>query len=597
MGIQVSNYSPVHPLVQKKNSPAQSPIKSQYSTANNKQVISYKGSQALMAALSPSFKGVQKDYEVQAKQIFVPSLFDVKENFELEKDNKLNEGGLLVEKKSVEGKKQVAVKDASENEIFVGVKDTAGAKAPKAAYKQGKFKPTVEIVDKELGIKVRMLAGSRIEGNDFRYVMPGSVQIPGKKSSNISFSGHGQVFISTYNLEPRTRDSVKEFRKDKLYNQAIKGDYANIVEKNEPTVVIPAGGFGERFFNLTEEAENKPSYILPTKRSYRVMGNALGLASSAGVLNGDHDVVKYLSQAHNLKGRGALYVNKYSADAGAIAEGIGAKKAIPVNKDMMILNADIFTNADITRAYHALKTLPHAAVVIPYYPVNPERAKSFGLLGIKQDDEGNLKIDTFVEKPKYTSVEPQADKFKSEEDYEKAMDDYRMAQMAKLPGDDGVFLANPGIYLLSPEAVEIVGKHSGESVGLGKDLMPEIVNLCREGKLKDKDGNPMKVYTVPLESKGGKPAFWDDIGSAEAYLKLIKDVAHETEQKGTSSDNKYYGVPKFVLEDFKKNTDLETGIVCDSPKSKAALEKFKEKYGINNIEGNIYVTDEQPVAA
>ena len=54
------------------------------------------------------------------------------------------------------------------------------------------------------------------------------------------------------------------------------------------------------------------------------------------------------------------------------------------------MNADIFTNADISRAYHALKTLPQAALIIPYYPVNPQRAKSFGLLGTQQDKDGNL---------------------------------------------------------------------------------------------------------------------------------------------------------------------------------------------------------------
>ncbi len=36
----------------------------------------------------------------------------------------------------------------------------------------------------------------------------------------------------------------------------------------------------------------------------------------------------------------------------------------------------------------------------------------------------------------------------------------------------------------------------------------------------------MKVYTVPLESKGGRPAVWDDVGSAEAYVSRIRDVAH-----------------------------------------------------------------------
>ncbi|MBQ8476177.1 hypothetical protein IJ531_03845, partial [bacterium] len=86
------------------------------------------------------------------------------------------------------------------------------------------------------------------------------------------------------------------------------------------------------------------------------------------------------------------------------------------------------------------------------------------------------------------------------------------------------------------------------------------------------------------------PAVWDDIGTAEAYLRLIKDVAHETYVHGTTTDNKYYGVPEFVLNDFEKNVDLETGIVYGSPKSKQAFNQFCEKYQVSDAEGNIFVT-------
>ncbi len=125
--------------------------------------------------------------------------------------------------------------------------------------------------------------------------------------------------------------------------------------------------------------------------------------------------------------------------------------------------------------------------------------------------------------------------------------------------------------------------------GLGGNVMPKIVQLVNEGKLLDEKGNKMKVYTVPLEAKGGKPAVWDDIGTAEAYLKLIKDVANEVRLHGTTPDNKYYGVPEFVLKDFANNTDLDSGIVYDSKEAKEALWAFADKYGVHSVRGNIFV--------
>ena len=125
----------------------------------------------------------------------------------------------------------------------------------------------------------------------------------------------------------------------------------------------------------------------------------------AGIINADEtDDVKYLSQAHEIEEGGDVkYVSKYKTDGGAIAEGL-SRDIIDNTKPAVILNADIFSNADITRTFHALETLPNAALVIPYYPVNSERAKSFGLLGVGKDDNGNLQIKEFLEKPKYTTA-------------------------------------------------------------------------------------------------------------------------------------------------------------------------------------------------
>ncbi len=297
---------------------------------------------------------------------------------------------------------------------------------------------------------------------------------------------------------------------------------------------------------------------------------------------------------------------------GAIAEAL-AQKAVDNSKDTIILNADIFTNADITRAYHVLKTLPQAALVIPYYPVNPQRAKSFGLLGTQKDKDGNLLLKEFVEKPKYTdSAPPKPDRanFKTDKEFEdykhnypKLVANYEKTQTAR--DEDGAFLANQGMYILSKEASDVLknmkvlfdgetfqnGKTGEKRLGLGADIMPKIVDLCNKGLLRNDKGEVMKAYTVLLQRPDGQNAYWDDIGSAEAFLKMVKDVATETQKLGTGKKNKFYGVPSFVLEDFSKNTDLKTGVVYQSDSARGNFNNFANKVDLKEMNGNIYVVD------
>lgn len=539
---------------------------------------------------------------IGSKEIRIPNLLDVNETIDLplkempRGTEHLNAAGLNVVKTVEDGLDVYRITNDKGNPIFVGRVDRSKDNLPVVTYKQGKFMPEITVKDPSLdGKAVKMLAGSRVKGEGFDFKMVGDYEpTPNEGKKNVSFKG--RTVITTLNKEPRTLNAVDSYMKSGLQAEAVEGDYADAVREDDPTVIIPAGGFGERFYNITREFENKPSGKLPTNDNYRIIATALNLAASAGILSGDKtDSVKYLSQAHDIPNGGdTRFVDKYKTDGGAIAEGL-KRDIIRNDKPAIILNADIFTNADISRTYNALKTLPNAALVIPYYPVNPERAKSFGLLGVEQDDKGNLQIKEFLEKPKYTSDAPVPTDFIEPGSYDKAMDEFKKVQTAQNPSDENSYLANPGFYFLSPQALKVLtakGILDPAKTGLGAHVMPEIVKLANEGKLLDEEGNQMKVYTVPLETKGGKPAVWDDIGTAEAYLKLIKDVANEVRLHGNTTENKYYGVPEFVMNDFAKNTDLETGIVYDSEKARESFSEFCEKYDVEFAEGNIFVASQ-----
>ena len=541
-----------------------------------------------------------KNGKTSGVEIRIPDLFGTKENIDLtyskmpEKTEHLNAKGLHVAN-SLDRRGRVVrtITNDKGDVIFVGKMDKSKAKSISVVYKQGKFMPEITVKDSSsLGKKsIKMLAGSQLTGSGFDFRMPGKYEpIPGGEVKSVSFQG--RTIITTLNKEDRTVAAVENYKNSTLPTETVRGDYYDLVKEDDPTIVIAAGGFGERFRNLARDVENKPSYKLPTKDAYRIIATPLNLAASAGIINADEtDDIKYLSEAHTLsKGENVYHVQGYRTDGAAIAQGL-TRDIIKNDKPVVILNADIFTNADITRTYHSLKTLPNAALIIPYYPVNSERAKSFGLLGVEKDDAGNLEIKEFIEKPKYTAEPPNPNDFSLPGDYDKAMAEFNKAQMTRNPKAQNEFFANPGFYFLNPHALKVLaakGLLAPNETGLGKHVMPKIVELAKTGQLLDENGNRMKVYTVPLEAKGGNPAVWDDIGTAEAYLKLIKDVAKEA-RKGNNPSNKYYGIPEFVMNDFKANADLRTGIVFDSAEAKAALSNFKQKHNVKVAKGNIYV--------
>ncbi|MBQ3641341.1 hypothetical protein II906_05395 [bacterium] len=473
-------------------------------------------------------------------------------------------------------------------------------KLPELTYKVGKFNPEIMVKDASLGnARLQMLAGSEVRTKDYTLIMPEVKKAENKPSFK------GRTVITCLKSEDRTKEAVENYLNSGLTAGTTPGYYAEEMKKYDPTLVIPAGGFGTRFANFTvEDDQNKPSAFLPTNPNYRILATSLNMGAMAGLIGNHGDKLDYVSQSTDkraLQSAPNVYKSKeYKTDGGAISEAI-REGVIPENKDMVIVNADIITNVDITRAYHALKTLPDAAVVIPYYPVDQDRARSFGLIGIKEDDQGNKKIHEFIEKPQFTTNVPNIDDFKptdNEKTYEKAVENHEKARdLAKIyDTEDGgaMYYGNPGIYVFSKEATQKLAefgiKDANSTTGLGGKVVPKLVEMCRKGELTNAEGKPMKVYTVPLQRADGKEGFWDDIGSAEAYMKTIKDIAVETAKKGTGVENTYYGIPSSVLEDFRDNFDFDTSVLYRSPSARAAADNFK-KVNDATLKGNILVAD------
>lgn len=451
---------------------------------------------------------------------------------------------------------------------------------PKATFKIGKFDPVIDFVDEELGIKVNTLAGSKIKADNFELVYPGTIRTEGRFDKKIAFTGNGELQVVTYYKEQASKDAVDMYKDGNFHEKIQKGDYVKLMEKMKPTFMVLAGGFGTRLYDYTGAEENKPSAKILGDDRYRLMGNAIDLASKAGVIDGNKDKIKYLSGAGSIQGDDVEDVlqNVNLGDGGCIAKSLALGKT-DVTKPLVVLNADTVTNADITRALKEFNDHPDAAILIPYYESPRSRAKEFGLMAAYEVQGQNVSIiRNFVEKPK----------------------DLKDAEDARINGTTS-YMANPGIYIISPEALQILKKQGEELIekggfelGLAKDFITPIVEKCGNNGLRRAGGNNefMKAYTVPLERKGGGAAYWDDLGKTGAIVECFREMAHQAERHDIDSpENKFYGLPEFLLKAAKRNVDLETGVVCMTDKAREKLERFKEKYGIEKLEGNIIVSD------
>ncbi len=575
------------------------------------------------ASLAPvSFKGSEEVnlngviFNSASNEFVIPNILDLEEDVhvptsvmrekKVAKDN-TSTLGVHVATTLEDGKEITKVTNDDGKLIFAAKFNEGMAQKPTLQYRQGKFEPEVAITDDQIdGTEIKMFAGSEIKAKEFELVMPGKYKnYSTGESNNISFTGN--VVVTTLCKEPKTLNAVELYNNSDLASKTTDGAYREFMQEQDPTIVIPAGGFGTRFHNLTGNVENKPSYMLPTSDNYRIMATALNMAAAGGIIDGENPEntkLTYLSQAGEIEGENVVQVPKHNSDGGAIYEGL-VNGSIRPDKDVIVLNGDIISNADITRAYKKLKEDPDTALVIPFYPVDAKRAKSFGLIGIEQQEDGNSKIVEFVEKTPYTDVVPRREDFETVEEFEKAFKQYEKAQTALNPNGDGTFLINPGVYVMSDKANKVLMDLGDEEALtgenktlLGRDVMPEIVRRCSDPNCPEEEwlinpetGNRMKVYTLPLQRADGENAFWDDIGSAEAYLNTIREIAAETDRVDTGIENKFYGMPEFLLNDFYNNTNLENSCVFLSEEHLDKAEALGERWEMEEARGNIFVAN------
>ena len=473
-------------------------------------------------------------------------------------------------------------------------------------FNVAKHAPEIKIIKDDSTIQ--LFEGSYIASTNkqFEFKYPGKYSYFDSKekqvaTNEISFKGNYASLLCKKDA------SVKAINDAKDVPFVVKGKECEQMAKDAPSIVTLTGGFGTRFANMTDANSNKPSFVMPNGQS--LAAAAFDLAKNGQALE-SLEKITYLNQVNEANpslsanlvedGDTVLDMPAFASDGGAVINSI-LEENIPKNKPLVILNADTITNIDISQTYNKLKTLKNAALVIPCYPVSETRAKSFGLMeaGELADKEGSTELTSFNEKPENPAQDAKGAMIKGE-----------------TVNGEQAYRGNPGIYLFSEAVLQNLdtvlktaseialekkqkqakeaGKEIPTSLGanefsastfLGNAFVPAVVKLCQEGRLKDKNGNEMKTYIVPMTTTTGEQAVWDDVGSAEAFVRNCQDIAYETESKGTSGENKYYGIRG--LEDFRASAIIEDGVIFASPVDKT---NFKKKHAKGyTIKGNVFI--------
>ncbi len=508
----------------------------------------------------------------------------------------------------------VSKKSGDKREVEIYKKDSAIIKGfmtdeldneTEIKFNVAKHNPEIKVTKD--GHTIQLFEGSYIKDrkDNFEFTFPGSFKYydaPQKKAvtSNISFKGN---YVSLLCKKDATVQATNN-SKDAPFVSA--GKYWSEMRKDDPSVVELAGGFGTRFANMTDENSNKPSFVMPNGQS--LVGAAFDLAKNGQGLESLGNVT-YLNQVSEenpsvtegiVAPEDEVYTSKeFSSDGGAVINAVLEGK-IPNDKPLVILNADTITNVDIAQSYHKLKSLSNAALVIPCYPVSETRAKAFGLMaaGALAHKDGSRELTNFVEKPANPAKDAKDAMIKD-----------------KTVNGEQAYRGNPGIYIFNKEVLQnldiiletaekiALTKKQADAASKGKPIptslpdpfsastflgnafVPAVVQLCREGKLLNENGEKMKTYIVPMTTTTGQEAVWDDVGSAEAFVKNCQDIAYETAAVGEDGKNKYTGIRG--LSDFRKSAILEDGVIFASPADKAHFEDMHAHEF--RIKGNVYI--------
>jgi glucose-1-phosphate adenylyltransferase len=282
--------------------------------------------------------------------------------------------------------------------------------------------------------------------------------------------------------------------------------FVSVITKNTYAMVL-AGGRGSRLKNLTDWRA-KPA--VPFGGKFRIIDFPLSNCVNSGIRRigvatqyKSHSLLRHLQRGWSfLDGRFDEFVDVLPASQRISEQSWyqGTADAVYQNLDIvrsyhpehvLILAGDHVYKMDYGRllAYHVAK---QADMTVACLEVPLDEAKSFGVMGVDDD----MRVTEFAEKP---------------------------ADPKPIPGEPGMALASMGIYVFDAgflyEQLQRDTENGTSSHDFGKDLIPYIVPRCRVFAQR---------FSESSVSEPGKPPYWRDVGTVDAYWEASIDLTRVT---------------------------------------------------------------------
>ncbi len=291
-----------------------------------------------------------------------------------------------------------------------------------------------------------------------------------------------------------------------MFSKISNVRFLNVLTKNTYALVL-AGGRGNRLKNLTDWRA-KPA--VPFGGKFRIVDFPLSNCVNSGVRRigiatqyKSHSLIRHIQRGWSfLDGRFQEFVDILPASQRTAEENWyqGTADAVFQNLDILrshepayilILAGDHIYKMDYGKllVYHVAKNADMTAACVE---VPVEEAMAFGVMGV--DDDG--RVTSFVEKP---------------------------ADPPTISGKPGTSLASMGIYVFNaPFLYEQLTRDTGipdSSHDFGKDIIPYLVPRHRVFAQRFDDS---------CVGQDGKPAYWKDVGTVDAYWEANMDLTHVT---------------------------------------------------------------------
>jgi glucose-1-phosphate adenylyltransferase len=282
--------------------------------------------------------------------------------------------------------------------------------------------------------------------------------------------------------------------------------FVSVITKNTYAMVL-AGGRGSRLKNLTDWRA-KPA--VPFGGKFRIIDFPLSNCVNSGIRRigvatqyKSYSLLRHLQRGWSfLDGRFDEFVDVLPASQRISEQSWyqGTADAVYQNLDILrsyqpeyvlILAGDHVYKMDYGRllAYHVAK---QADMTVACLEVPLDEAKSFGVMGVNDD----MRVTEFAEKP---------------------------GDPKPIPGEPGMALASMGIYVFDAgflyEQLQRDTENGTSSHDFGKDLIPYIVPRCRVFAQR---------FSESCVSEPGKPPYWRDVGTVDAYWEASIDLTRVT---------------------------------------------------------------------